>query len=200
MLRTYSIYGLFRPNSPYLSALGLRFSLQRANPSLQIQILPQFLLARPDSWHVQHHVVETLRDHSAVGDESQRKWEPFVFEDANDDFHVHFPSFLPEPEDRTTNHPTFKFIPPNSLSNPKVKHILVPSKSLTSEDERTQFSPSAFFRAIDKFRSVTEDINPDSWRIGEALIYGEVVSSTQTILTSASHQSRLSHHPLRLSE
>lgn len=69
--------------------------------------LPKFLLACPDSWQVQHHVVETLLDHlnfgSVVGDESQCRWELFVFEDAIDDFHFHFPS-LP-PADKTTTHP-----------------------------------------------------------------------------------------------
>ncbi|KAG1884667.1 class II aaRS and biotin synthetase [Suillus subluteus] len=169
-----------------LSALGLRFSSQRADPSLEPHILPQFLLARPDSWQVQHHIVEALLDHlnigSTVGDESQRKWEPFVFEDANDDFHFHFPSF--PPADRTTDHPILELLPPDSLSNTKIKHVLVPSKPLTPEDERIytpQFSPSAFFRAVDEFRSGTEDTNPETWHIGEALIYGEVVSSTQTM-------------------
>ncbi|KAG2343479.1 class II aaRS and biotin synthetase [Suillus weaverae] len=169
-----------------LSALGLCFSSQRADPSLEPHILPQFLLARPDSWQVQQCVVQALLGHlnlgSAVGDESERKWESFVFEDVNDDFHFHFPSF--PPTNRTTDLPILELIPPNSLSNPKVKHVLVPSRPLTSEDERIytpQFSPSAFFRAIDDFRSGTEDTNQDSWRIGEALIYGEVVSSTQTM-------------------
>ncbi|KAG1781130.1 class II aaRS and biotin synthetase [Suillus placidus] len=159
-----------------LSALGLRFSSQRADPSLEPHILPQFLLARPDSWQVQHRVVEALLGHLNLGS------APFVFEDANDNFHFHFPSF--PPADRTTDHPILELIPPNSLSNPKVKHVHVPSKPLTSEDERIytpQFSPSAFFRAIDEFRSGMEGTNQDSWRIGEALIYGEVVSSTQTM-------------------
>ncbi|KAG1831688.1 class II aaRS and biotin synthetase [Suillus subalutaceus] len=169
-----------------LSALGLRFSSQRADPSLEPHILPQFLLARPDSWQVQHRIVEALLDHLnlglAVGDELQRKWEPFIFEDANDDFHFHFPSF--PPADRTTDHPILELISPNFLSNPKVKHVLVPSKPLTPEDERIytpQFSSSAFFRAVDEFHAGTEDTNPETWRIGEALIYGEVVSSTQTM-------------------
>ncbi|KIK41119.1 hypothetical protein CY34DRAFT_806469 [Suillus luteus UH-Slu-Lm8-n1] len=172
--------------SQSLSALGLRFSSQRADPSLDPHILPQFLLARPNSWQVQHRVVEALLDHlnfgSIVSDESQRKWEPFVFEDVNDDFHFHFPSF--PPENKITNHPVLELIPQNSSSNPKVKHVLLPSKPLTSENERMytpQFSPSAFFRAIDEFRSETKGTSQDSWRIGEALIYGEVVSSTQTM-------------------
>ncbi|KAG1814671.1 uncharacterized protein BJ212DRAFT_1361281 [Suillus subaureus] len=168
------------PLSRSLFALGLRFSLQGADPSLEPHILPQFLLARPDLWQVQHRIVEALLNHSnlgsAVGGESQRKWEPFVFEDANDDFHFLFSSF--SPKHRTTDCLIFKLIPSNSFSNLKVKHVLVPSRPLTSEDERRytpQFSPSAFFRAIDEFRSGTEDTNPDSWHIGE------VVSSTQTL-------------------
>ncbi|KAG1901415.1 class II aaRS and biotin synthetase [Suillus fuscotomentosus] len=158
--------------SQSLSALGLHFSSQRADSSLEPHILPQFLLARPDSWQVH--------------DESKAKWEPFVFEDTNDNFHFHFPSIPPEA--RNTDHPILELIPPNFLSNPKVKHVLVPSRPLTIEDERIytpQFSPSAFFRAIDKFRSGMKDTsqgtNQDSWRIGEALMYGEVVSSTQTM-------------------
>lgn len=176
--------------SQSLSALGLHFSSQRADSSLEPHILPQFLLARPDSWQVQYRVVEALLDHlnsrSAVGDESKPKWEPFVFEDTNDNFHFHFPSIPPEA--RNTDHPILELIPPNFLSNPKVKHVLVPSRPLTIEDERIytpQFSPSAFFRAIDEFRSGMKDTsqgtNQDSWRIGEALMYGEVVSSTQTM-------------------
>ncbi|KAG1752104.1 class II aaRS and biotin synthetase [Suillus lakei] len=166
-----------------LSALDLRFSTQR-DPDLQPHILPQLLLARPDSWHVRHRVVEALlgSSGSAVGDESQRGREPFVFEDVNDDFHFHFPTFPPTV--KTTDHPILELVPPNSSPNPKVKHVLVPPKPLTSEDERIytpQFSPSAFFRATDEFSSGTEGASPDSWRIGEALLYGEVVSSTQTM-------------------
>ncbi|KAG2072880.1 class II aaRS and biotin synthetase [Suillus decipiens] len=186
-LEAWHVFNILLSRS--LSALGLHFS-QRADPSLVPHILPQFLLARPDSWQVQHRVVERLLDHlklsSAVGDQSQRKWEPFVFEDANDDFHFHFLSF--PPAGRTTDHPILELIPQSSLSSAKVKHVLVPSKPLASEDERIytpQFSPSTFFRAIDEFYSGREGIdqekNPNSWRIGEALIYGEVVSSTQTM-------------------
>ncbi|KAG2036439.1 hypothetical protein BDR03DRAFT_458732 [Suillus americanus] len=111
---------------------------------------------------------------STVGSGSQRKWELFVFEDANNEFH--FPS-LP-PEDSTMHHSILELIPPNFLSNPEVKHVLVPSKPITSEDARRntpQFSPSAFFRAIDEFRLGTEDTrqgtNPGS--------YGKIFSSTQ---------------------
>ncbi|KAG1880103.1 hypothetical protein F4604DRAFT_1679216 [Suillus subluteus] len=137
-----------------------------------------FCLTRPDSWQVQYHIVEALLDHSnlgsAVSDESQRKWEPFVFEDANDDFYFHFPSF--PPADRTTDpitrtHSTVFPLEPESQTRTH-------TKPPTSGDERVytlQFSPSCFFRAIDEFRSGTEDTNPDTWRIGEA------VSSTQTV-------------------
>ncbi|KAG2074521.1 hypothetical protein BDR04DRAFT_182378 [Suillus decipiens] len=67
-----------------LFTLGLRFSPQRADHSLYSHFLPKFLLARPGSWQVQYRVVEILLDHldfrSAVSDESQRKWELFVFD------------------------------------------------------------------------------------------------------------------------
>jgi biotin---protein ligase len=98
--------------SQSLSALGLCFSLQRADSSLVPHILPQFFLARPDSWQVQHRIVEMLLNHlnflSAVSDVSQPKWEPFVFEDANDDFYFHFLSF--PPAGRATDHPILKLI------------------------------------------------------------------------------------------
>jgi len=54
------------------------------------------------------------------------------------------------------HHPILELIliPPNSLSNPKVKYVL--AKLVTSEGERRytpQFSYSAFFHAIDEFYS-----------------------------------------------
>ncbi|KAG2074077.1 hypothetical protein BDR04DRAFT_1151537 [Suillus decipiens] len=110
---------------------------------------------------IPHRVVETLLDHlalaSVVGDESQRKLEPFVFEDANDDLHFHFLSF--PSVGRTTNYPILELIPQNSVSNAKVKHVLFLSEGKTQN----------------------QDTNPNSWRIGEAFIYSEVVSSTQTM-------------------
>lgn len=187
-----------------LSALGLRFSAQKVDTSPQLHILPQLLLASPDSWYVQHRVVETLLGHirpvsaiprahvdGEIDNESQHRWEPFVFEDASDIFHFHFPSF-PSMNEITdlSSHPILELVPPNSpgLLNEKVKHVLVLPKPLTSEDENMytpQFSPSAYFRAIGEFRSGTggtlQSANQDSWRIGDALMYGEVVSSTQTM-------------------
>lgn len=184
-----------------LSALGLRFSVQKADPGPQLCIMPQFLLAPPDSWHVQHRVVQALLSHlrpeSAIhvdGDlrnESQHNREPFVFEDANDIFHFLFPSF-PSAEKITdlSSHPTLELIPrnPPEFENEKVKHVLVMPKPLTSEDENIytpKFSPSAFFRAIHEFRagreSTSQGTSQDSWRIGDAIMYGEVVSSTQTM-------------------
>jgi biotin--protein ligase len=121
---------------------------------------------------VQHRVGEAMLGHSnlgsAVGSELQREWGPLVFEDLNGDFHFYFLSF--PLADRATDHLIFDLIPPNSFSNPKIKHVLVPSKPMTSEDERiytTQFSPSAFFHVIDEFRSAMDNTNQDFWRIGE---------------------------------
>jgi biotin--protein ligase len=186
-----------------LYALGLRFSARRSDSGPQLCILPQLLLAHPDSLYVQHRVVEALRDnlrpgstisHTHVDGEIdntfQHRLESFVFEDANDVFHFHFPS-LPSADEITdlSSHPILELIPRDSPSFvEKVKHVLVPPKPLTSEHENMytpQFSPSAFFRAIDEFRSGTEgttqSASQDSWRIGDALMYGEAVSSTQTM-------------------
>ncbi|KAG1861177.1 hypothetical protein DFJ58DRAFT_725867 [Suillus subalutaceus] len=74
---------------------------------LEPHILSQFLLTRPDSWHVQHSIVEALLDRvnlsSAIGNESQRGKESFVSEEANDDFHFHFSSF-PSVNTGSTDH------------------------------------------------------------------------------------------------
>ncbi|KAG1836798.1 hypothetical protein DFJ58DRAFT_864292 [Suillus subalutaceus] len=70
---------------------------------------------------------------------------------------------------------------PTTIST-STSHSTPYSNSFHSEDERTftpQFSPSAFFPAIDKFCAGTEDTNPDTWHNDEALLYGEAVSSTQ---------------------
>ncbi|KAG1880105.1 hypothetical protein F4604DRAFT_1996201 [Suillus subluteus] len=91
----------------------------------------------------------------AVDGESQRKCEPLVFEDANDDFHFHSPSFLPE--DSIMYHPILELI---------TKFLLKPESQTRSTHD---------------LRSGTEDTNTDTWRIGEALIYDEAVSCTQTM-------------------
>ncbi|KAJ8596280.1 class II aaRS and biotin synthetase [Rhizopogon salebrosus TDB-379] len=186
-----------------LYALGLRFSARKSDSGPQLRILPQLLLAHPDSLYVQHRVVEALHDHLRPGstishthvdgeidNTFQHRPESFVFEDANDVFHFHFPS-LPSADEITdlSSHPIIELIPRDSPSFvEKVKHVLVLPKPLTSEHENMytpHFSPSAFFRAIDEFRSGTEgttqSASQDSWRIGDALMYGEAVSSTQTM-------------------
>ncbi|KAG2367620.1 hypothetical protein BDR07DRAFT_254553 [Suillus spraguei] len=62
-----------------------------------------------------------------------------------------------------------------------------------------QFSPSAFFHAIDEFHSGMEDTNKstniDSCRVGEVLTYGEVISSTQTTFDRNPYLLRALHLP-----
>lgn len=89
-------------------------------------------------WHVRHSVIDGLLDHVdsclAIGNEFQHGREPFVFEEANDDFHLRFSSF-PSIDTGSTDHRILDFILKNSLSNPKVKHVVAPSEPLNSHPQ-----------------------------------------------------------------
>ncbi|KAL4076877.1 hypothetical protein V8B97DRAFT_1513774 [Scleroderma yunnanense] len=144
-----------------LVALGLRFDIcspTEGQPSSRI--LPQFLVAHPRNWTVQERVLQSL----FRGDESSQ----MVFADEANTFHFHFPG---------------ESLPERNCKE-KDRDILVPKKPLTSEQEERDtslFFPSVFFSALDELRD-KENSSSSPWRMGDALLYGEVVTSTQSML------------------
>ncbi|EIW81642.1 class II aaRS and biotin synthetase [Coniophora puteana RWD-64-598 SS2] len=158
--------------------------------------LPQLLLAHPSRWRAQKTVVNAL---FPEGKEHQRlegvsgvhgAEKTLVFPDANDTFHYHFfNTDLPLPHAGTSSphHPILALLPSSaSSSNEKsTKQVIVPPSPLSADVERAYtpiFSPSAFFAALDVFRTGRQEKREENWALGDVLFYSEVVTSTQTML------------------
>ncbi|KIM62847.1 hypothetical protein SCLCIDRAFT_1214636 [Scleroderma citrinum Foug A] len=157
-----------------LIALGLRLGTQGQSSS----ILPQLLLAHPQNWKVQERILQSLFPERALssltieeggGNASPQSTQGMVFSDEANSFHFHV---LGES-------------PPERNCEEKDRDILLPKKPLTPEQEQLHtplFSSSVFFSALDEFRDKEESNRASTWRIGDALLYGEVVTSTQSML------------------
>ncbi|KAG8216062.1 class II aaRS and biotin synthetase [Butyriboletus roseoflavus] len=177
---------------PTLSALGLRFNFPESAQSQRpdLSLLPQLLLAHPKKWGVRRRIVHALfpdRDLETafstldVKDDTHNVTitESVVFPDEQDIFQFHFARVI-STADLSSDHPIFNLLP--GVPKEEVKDVILPAQPLTAEQERHYtplFSPSTFFAALDEFRSARK---ADERLIGDVLLYGEVVTSTQTML------------------
>lgn len=126
--------------------------------SAQKTPLPQILVGKPPV------VGRILKELSA---ESSTK-ETFIFKDENDTFHLHpsesCASLLAD--DTPTSQP---------------KHIIVYADgSFPTKTQTSMFDIEMYFEELAKARG--EGSTSETWGIGEALLYGEAVTSTQTML------------------
>ncbi|KAJ7151389.1 biotin-ligase [Mycena crocata] len=103
-----------------------------------------------------------------------------AFEDTNDKFRFHL-----LPESRALIRETR--LAATTRTDPSTwqpKHIIIcPENQLPGHDETPLFDLGLFFSALSAARKnegVSEDVEP--WGIGDALLYGEAVTSTQTML------------------
>lgn len=120
--------------------------------------LPQFLVGKSSA------IEQTLK---ALSAESSVK-ELFVFKDENDTFHLHpsksSASLLGEKE-----------------SGLQPKHIVVYADgSYPTKNQTSMFDIEMYFEQLAKARG--EGGTSEPWAIGEVLLYGEAVTSTQTML------------------
>ena len=94
-------------------------------------------------------------------------------------------SFFPEGGNVISDEPNsfhFRSLGESTLertSQEKDRDILLPEKSEQEQRHTPLFSPSTFFSALDEFR---DEEKASTWRIGDALLYGEVVDGTQSML------------------
>ncbi|KAI6096161.1 class II aaRS and biotin synthetase [Pisolithus croceorrhizus] len=183
-------------------ALGLRLEAPSDEGATveDPQIFPQLLLAHPRNWKARDTVLQSLFPqqalHSAAlgfqhddGDAPRQLNElssDIRFSDATDSFHFHPVSELPLIEG--SRHPILQLLPQSETSSRKdVRDVILPMQPLTLEQEQLYvplFSPSIFFSALDEFRAPDHGARRDvpSWRMGDVLMYGEVVTSTQSML------------------
>ncbi|KAJ6588314.1 biotin-protein ligase [Mycena capillaripes] len=125
--------------------------------------LPQFLV----SHFIKPHIVSLITNSIAA---PQPGTELSAFEDTNDKFSFHVLS------------ESGSLIGDNRRNAPK--HIVIcPDGQLPVREQTPLFDLGLFFSALSSARKkeeVSEDAEP--WGIGDALLYGEAVTSTQTML------------------
>ncbi|KAI6038597.1 class II aaRS and biotin synthetase [Pisolithus marmoratus] len=178
-------------------ALGLRFGTPSDDrPSSGVRILPQLFLAHPHNWTARDLVLQSLFPdrglHSAFASlsfQDGNAWQSdnMRFSDANDIFDFHPISEFPSTE--SSDHSMLQLLPQSATtSKEEAKDVILPMQPLTLEQEQLYtplFSPSIYFSALDQFRLRDNSARSDassSWKMGDMLMYGEVVTSTQSLL------------------
>lgn len=177
---------------PTLSALGLRFDFPRSAEDQQpgSSLLPQLLLAHPKKWDVRRRIVRALfpdRDLETAlstltlegGTHKVTTAESAIFADEQDIFQFHFTCEIPTSH-LPSDHPILTLL--SGTPKEELKNVILTAQPLTAEQEKLYtpfFSPSTFFAALDEFRPTRK---ADELLIGDVLLYGEVVTSTQTML------------------
>jgi len=177
---------------PTLSALGLRFDFPRSAEDQQpgSGLLPQLLLTHPKKWDIRPRIVHALfpdRDVEMAfstltlegGTQKVTTTESAIFPDEQDIFQFHFTLEIPTSHP-LSDHPILTLL--SGVPKEELKDVILTARPLTAEQEKLYtpfFSPSTFFAALDEFRPTRK---ADELLMGDVLLYGEVVTSTQTML------------------
>jgi len=134
--------------------------------------LPQFLTSTPTKPHIVSTIIQALSPSSQLGN----------FKDATDTFQ--FVSLADSSnllEETRAN-----VFTPSDPSTWQPKHIVLCSNGeLPSRELTPLFDLDLFFRSLAIAREqkdLTTDSESKSWGVGEALLYGEAITSTQTLL------------------
>lgn len=135
--------------------------------------LPQFIISQPSQPTIVSRILESLAAPSLASQLS-------VFEDENDTFHFH-----PLAESATTLHEC-RAMSRTHGSHPSTwqpKHIIVcQDGELPDPNDTPLFDLKLYFKSLSIARRQEGCIETThSWGMGEALLYGEAVTSTQTI-------------------
>ncbi|KAF9476063.1 class II aaRS and biotin synthetase [Pholiota conissans] len=156
-----------------LSHLGLKVPPEEEHKHMIARPLPQFLTSAP----TKPEIVEKILDDIAA---PQSGAQLTMFKDANDEFYFHPLQESAELLETTRENA-------QTSSDPATwqpKHIVIcrdgvlPAKNLTP-----LFDLNLFHNALANARQKQGVIAPSSaWGIGEAVLYGEAVTSTQTML------------------
>lgn len=151
-------------------------------PTMASRPLPQFLTCTPRHPMIVSQIVDALSQSrpSSFGDQALK-----VLKDAEDEFHFH--SYHPdESGELLASLRRAETIDQETL-NWQPKHIVVCSDGVLPERKMTPlFDFEVYFNALHRAREqegLKDDNEEGSWGMGEALLYGEVLTSTQTMLT-----------------
>lgn len=154
-----------------LLELGLRLPV--AEVQQERRPLPQFLTSHPLKPTVVSRIVDAL---AAPSPGSQLS----IIEDSNDTFHFHPLRESPELLDKIRNDI-------HSSSDPSTwqpKHVIIcPNGEIPDREQTPLFDIRMYYQALSDART-KEGISTSAgpWGLGEALLYGEMVTSTQTLI------------------
>ncbi|KAI3618594.1 biotin apo-protein [Moniliophthora roreri] len=152
-----------------LTALGTQASFVESTP----RPLPQFLVSQPTIQSAVSAVLKALE--TSVGS---------VIEDANDNFHFHT---LAEAELVLQRARQEDVSEDPATWQPK-RIIVCPNGKLPESTVTPIFDVSLFFRALTEARScMGHKSTGKPWGFGDVLLYGEAVTSTQTMLDKNPH-------------
>ncbi|KAL0946048.1 hypothetical protein HGRIS_012321 [Hohenbuehelia grisea] len=147
-----------------LSHLGLHIS--PSTTTLNAHPLPQFLLGNPSRSDVVPRVLESLGVDPA---------QIIQYQDANDTFQFH---------PLSSGSDIIKHARTSFDAAAQLKHIIAcPATELPAKADIPIFDLPLFFATLSSIRGregIPQDAEP--WNLGDALFYGEVVTSTQTML------------------
>jgi biotin--protein ligase len=150
-------------------------------PAVGSRPLPQFLTCTPHHSTIVSKIVDTLSQSqllSLTGENLK------VLQDAEDKFHFH-PFHSEESVKLLALSGHAETQDHGEISNWQPKHILVCDRMLPERQMTPLFNFELYFEALRRARErerLKDREEEDSWGIGEALLYGEVVTSTQTML------------------
>ena len=135
--------------------------------------LPQFLTSTPTKPHIVSTIIQALSPSSQLEN----------FKDANDTFQFVSLADSSKLLEETRAH----VFTPSDPSTWQPKHIVLCSNGeLPSRELTPLFDLDLFFRSLAIAREqkdlTTDSESTSSWGVGEALLYGEAITSTQTML------------------
>jgi biotin--protein ligase len=158
-----------------LVQLGLQFPSEDEKGQTFSRPFPQFLTSTPQRPGVVGQVMDAIADPQSGSQLS-------VFKDTNDEFHFHSFQESSELVELARAKPGSE--EKNDLTTGQPKHIVVcldgsvPPQTLTP-----LFDLRAYYEALSTAHEKEGSVgNGETWRMGEVLLYGEAVTSTQTML------------------
>ncbi|QRW25792.1 biotin-[acetyl-CoA-carboxylase] ligase [Rhizoctonia solani] len=142
-----------------LAGLGLTVPGGSASTKLSDAPLPQLLCASPDRPGVVGSIVSAFNQYFKSGNDSAKE-----FEDSQDKFR-----FFSSHSDRT------------AIARKEVESKTEEQKKRSPKSPLFETLSSLYFKALHGARGNSPFIKQTNWGVGEVLLYGEVVTSTQTL-------------------
>ncbi|KAF9467167.1 hypothetical protein BDZ94DRAFT_1249739 [Collybia nuda] len=152
-----------------LANAGLQLPSKKPETTI-VGPLPQFLTSHPSKPTIVSKITDLI---AAPSPGSQLS----IFQDGNDTFHFH----QMEESGDLVKDIREKSISSNDFNQPK--HIIICTNKIPNREETPFFDLESYYEALTTVHKKRGDPSgSEPWGFGEAVLYGEVVTSTQTLL------------------